>query len=460
MTPGEYSFLCQFLKERSGLVLTEEKRYLLESRLGPVARDNNFANISELITAIQSPASEPLRHKVTEAMTINESFFYRDKTPFENFRTVMVPSLVGKRVNTKRLRIWSAAASTGQEAYTLAMEIDQMATKFAGWHVDILGTDLSEDAINRAKSGIYSQFEVQRGLPVQMLVKYFKQDGSEWQISSNLRSKVQFKQFNLLENFRPFGIFDIVFCRNVLIYFDRETKADILNRIADQTAPDGYLVLGAAETIVGITDAFETVPNVRGLYQRRAHDQPGFNATPAPLKAPAAGALNNQPALGTPRSQIAGTRLGTGTTGTTATTPTTTSGINGRPAQRAPLGSATGKGLGAAKATTTTTTTDNGLDRKPVQRAPLRPAVGTGLSTTTTAPKPATTGGLTSQSTVRTPQSPTATARLGAGSGSATSSTSASKISAKLTEKKKFNTVKPVKPVKPLRPTLSPLSTT
>lgn len=268
MTPQDFAFLRDLLKERSGAIVTEEKRYLLECRLMPVAREHDMDSMSDLVAALRGPSAEDLKNQVTEAMTINESFFYRDKSPFENFSQIMMPALLAARASSRRIRIWSAAASTGQEPYSLAMELSEMSDKMAGWQTEIIGTDLSSEVLEKAKAGLYSQFEVQRGLPIQLLVKYFKQVGSLWQIDSAIRAMVRYRQFNLLDAYMGFGRFDIIFCRNVLIYFDPPTKRDILNRMAAQMQPDGYLVLGAAETVIGLTDEFETVKGTRGLYAR------------------------------------------------------------------------------------------------------------------------------------------------------------------------------------------------
>ena len=199
-------------------------------------------------------------------MTTNETFFFRDKMPFEHFRDTIMPALIAARAREKRIRIWCAAASTGQEPYSLAMLCKEMGAALAGWRVEILATDLSTEVLEKAKAGIYSQFEVQRGLPIQLLVKYFTQVGETWQIAPEIRGMVQFRPLNLLNDFSALGMFDVVFCRNVLIYFDQATKIGVLDRIARQMPDDGYLVLGAAETVVGLTDAFKPVPDKRGLY--------------------------------------------------------------------------------------------------------------------------------------------------------------------------------------------------
>ncbi len=268
MSSTEFAYLRDFLKDKSGLVLTEEKQYLLDCRLLPVARDNGMETLAELVAAMKRPGASVLQGAVVEAMTINESFFFRDKTPFDNFTNVMMPAMLEERRAMRKLRIWCAAASSGQEPYSLAMLLKDMSDKMVGWNIDIVGTDLSSEILEKAKAGLYSQFEVQRGLPISLLVKYFKQQGSLWQIDSAIRAMVQYKKFNLLESFRGLGKFDIVFCRNVLIYFDPPTKRDILERAAQQLAPDGYLVLGAAETVIGLTDQFSPVSGVRGLYMR------------------------------------------------------------------------------------------------------------------------------------------------------------------------------------------------
>lgn len=271
MSPGDFDFLRRYLHERSGLVLAAEKLYLAESRLMPVVRKHGLTSLGDLVARIRMMPASQLAIDTVEAMMTNETFFFRDKIPFEHFRDTMLPALTAARDRDRRLRIWCAAASTGQEPYSLAMAIKELAASakggaLNGFRIDILATDLSGDVLERARAGSYSQFEVQRGLPIQMLLKYFTQAGDVWQVSPDLRSMVQFRTLNLLNDFTPLGRFDIVFCRNVLIYFDQPTKTQVLNRLAPQIAEDGYLVLGAAETVVGLTSAFKPVPDKRGLY--------------------------------------------------------------------------------------------------------------------------------------------------------------------------------------------------
>lgn len=266
MTPVEYDFLRQFLKTRSGLVLSNEKQYLIESRLLPVARRTGLESISALVTKLREGRDTRLAEAVVEAMTTNESFFFRDKVPFEHLTQVMLPDMLEKRASKRQIRIWCAAASTGQEPYSIAMCLKELGARLAGWRFEIVGTDISAEVLDRARAGTYTQFEVQRGLPINYLLKYFTQNGDTWTISSEIRNMVQYKKFNLLESFASLGQFDIVFCRNVLIYFDQPTKADILARTAKIMTPDGYLVLGAAETVVGLSEAFRPVADRRGLY--------------------------------------------------------------------------------------------------------------------------------------------------------------------------------------------------
>jgi len=269
MTPVDYEFLRKYLKERSGLDLSADKQYLVESRLIPLARKAGLAGIDELVQKIKG-GSAALGGDVVEAMTTNETFFFRDKIPFDHLREAIIPELMQARAARKSLRIWCAAASTGQEPYSIAMCLKEMGAQLAGWRIEIIGTDISQAVLEKSKSGIYSQFEVQRGLPIQLLVKYFKQIGEMWQISPEIRAMIQYRPLNLLQDFSSMGKFDLIFCRNVLIYFDQEMKTQVFGRLAKTMEPDGFLALGAAETVVGLTDAFKPHPERRGLYRPNA----------------------------------------------------------------------------------------------------------------------------------------------------------------------------------------------
>ena len=265
MKAADFELIANLVRDRSGLVLSSDKTYLVESRLAPTARKDGFASLEDLISAIRLRRDPKLIDAVGDAMTTNETFFFRDKTPFDIFEQSILPDLVArKRGGT--IKIWCAAASTGQEPYSLAMIGEALAPKLGGCKLEILGTDISERCLEKAKAGIYTQFEVQRGLPVQMLLKHFKKDGESWTIDERLRSSIRYRPMNLLDDFRALGRFDVIFCRNVLIYFDVPTKKAVLERMAQQVEGPGYLLLGAAETVLGITDTFKPIVGSRGLY--------------------------------------------------------------------------------------------------------------------------------------------------------------------------------------------------
>jgi chemotaxis protein methyltransferase CheR len=267
MKPGDFEFVSTLVRERSGLVLTADKAYLVESRLAPIARREGFGSIDDLVGAIRLRRDGRLIDFVVDAMTTNETFFFRDKTPFEILETKVLPELAAaKRGQT--IKVWCAAASTGQEPYSIAMIADAMAPRLNGCKVEIIGTDISERCLEKARAGVYTQFEVQRGLPVQMLLKHFKKDGENWKIDERLKANIRFRPMNLLDDFRALSRFDIIFCRNVLIYFDVPTKKRVLERMAQQVDGAGYLLLGAAETVLGVTDSFKPSPGSRGLYLR------------------------------------------------------------------------------------------------------------------------------------------------------------------------------------------------
>ena len=269
MTPLDYEFLRKLLKERSGLDLSPDKQYLVESRLVPLARKVGLPGITELVQKMKG-GPDALTAEVVEAMTTNETFFFRDKVPFDHLRDTMLPALLQARASRRSLRIWCAASSTGQEPYSIAMCLKELGAAVAGWRVEIIGTDLSQAVLEKSRAGIFSQFEVQRGLPIQMLVKHFTQIGELWQLNPDIRSMVQYRQLNLMHDFSQLGTFDVIFCRNVLIYFDQDTKAGIFERLAKVVEPDGFMVLGAAESVVGISDAFKPYPDRRGLYRPNA----------------------------------------------------------------------------------------------------------------------------------------------------------------------------------------------
>jgi chemotaxis protein methyltransferase CheR len=264
----DITFVAAEAFKRSGLVLSADKGYLLESRLAPLARAEGYPSIEALIAAARRDRSERLLWGITEALATHETFFFRDNTPFDLFKQDILPNLARARGLNGSIRIWCAACSSGQEPYSLAMLLDEERARLGNLKVEIVATDMAPRVLEKAKAGIYSQFEVQRGLAIQRLVRHFEQTGDQWRIKPNIRQMVTFQKQNLLESFNAMGTFDVVFCRNVLIYFDAETKKQVLARLAKQTPNDGYLIMGAAETVVGLSKDFEPVEGRRGLYGR------------------------------------------------------------------------------------------------------------------------------------------------------------------------------------------------
>jgi chemotaxis protein methyltransferase CheR len=266
MSPEGFAFIAGLVKSRSGLVLTPDKQYMLDTRLGPLLKREKLACLDALAVRLREPRATLLADAVTEALTTNESSFFRDGKPFDHLKRAL-PGLAAARPPGMPLRIWSAACSAGQEAYSIAMLLQEMEP--GGQKAEILGTDISQEVLARAREGYFTQFEVQRGLPARLLVKYFRQESGRWQVSPALRAMTRFEHLNLLSDLRALGRFDIIFCRNVLIYFDAPTKTQVLTALAARLAPDGLLYLGGAETVLGLTDQLVALPTERGAYERR-----------------------------------------------------------------------------------------------------------------------------------------------------------------------------------------------
>lgn len=266
MNDNDFQLFVKLLLDHSGHVLTRDKLYLLESRLVPISRKWGVKSLSEIAQIVRSGNDRELVSEIVEAMTTNESFFFRDTKPFDQFRDIVIPVLMKKRAAQRRIRVWSAACSSGQEPYSLAMLLNEMSAKLGGWQFEILATDISKQMIDRAESGIYSQFEVQRGLPITHLVKYFTQIGEKWQINKNIRDKIDFREFNLLNPAQQHGQFDVIYCRNVLIYFDQPTKTKVLMNLRSAIRDDGFLFLGGAETVLGLSQDFVPLQKYRGMY--------------------------------------------------------------------------------------------------------------------------------------------------------------------------------------------------
>jgi chemotaxis protein methyltransferase CheR len=259
-----YRFLREYVYAESGIVLGADKHYLLESRLSPVARDFGLGSINDLCALMRATSGHPARKQVVEAMTTNETFFFRESAHYDLLKKVLLPKLIDERQALKRLSFWSAASSTGQEAYSLAILLAEM--KLTGWHIQIVGTDLSSQVVEKARAGKYLQIEINRGMPAPLLIKYFKRAGTEWQINDEIRKMVRFEQFDLRQSMRKLGPFDAVMCRNVLIYFDVETKKKILEQIHSTLNRNGTLFLGSAEVVPGLDQFFERKTTNDAIY--------------------------------------------------------------------------------------------------------------------------------------------------------------------------------------------------
>lgn len=268
MSPEDYSYITKFLLDTTGLSLGENKEYLLEARLIPIVQSHGMQGIEELVSKLKSQLDQDLKKEVMEAMTTNESSFFRDKRPFEEFKNSVMPDLIAERKLTKKLRIWCAACSNGQEPYSIVMTLRESFPELIDWNIQIVGTDLCTKALSRAESGVYSQFEVQRGLPVQLLMKYFEQSEQGWKFNAGSGVNIQWKHLNLLEDFKHLGMFDVVFCRNVLIYFEPDLKTDILDRVKNQMHSSGSLLLGAAETVLGLSNNYTKLTDCQSAIYR------------------------------------------------------------------------------------------------------------------------------------------------------------------------------------------------
>lgn len=259
LTPADFEFIARLVRERSAIVLETGKEYLVESRLLPLARQEGFDSIASLVTALRTQSYGPLQRKTIEAMTTNETSFFRDLHPFEALKKNVLPQLIEKRASERKLTIWCAASSSGQEPYTIALTLREHFPALATWNVQIIATDISTYMLERTREGRYSQIEVNRGLPIMLLTKYFLKQGLEWQVRDEVRRLIKPMELNLAGAWPALPAMDIIFVRNVLIYFDLPTKKGILDKMQRLLRPDGFLFLGGAETTINITDAFERV---------------------------------------------------------------------------------------------------------------------------------------------------------------------------------------------------------
>lgn len=260
----EMSWLCKMIRDKSGIVLGEDKLYLIESRLKPIAEKNGHRTLGDLIIALRKVEWSPLHYAVIDAMTTNETYFFRDIAPFDALRDKLIPDIMKKRAGEKKLHMWCGAASTGQEPYSIMMTLREHFPSLQNWDVKLLATDLSTKVLARCKAGRYTQQEVERGLPPASLTRFFNKVGTEWEAKDNIRAGIEFRELNLLDSWFNLGRFDIVFMRNVLIYFDVEVKRMLFGKIRKVLAPDGYLLLGGAESPLNIDNQFVRYPFERG----------------------------------------------------------------------------------------------------------------------------------------------------------------------------------------------------
>ena len=270
-----FQYFRTLVEQRSGIVLETGKEYLVESRLAQVARAQGFASVDELAAGLSGQPFNSLHRQVVEAMTTNETSWFRDVHPFEALRKKILPELIEARATDGRLNLWCAASSTGQEPYTVAMMIREHFPRLAGWKIQILATDLATNVLAKARAGRYSQLEMNRGLPAPLLVKYFRKDGTDWVIKDEIRQMVEFRELNLAERWPALQAMDIVMMRNVLIYFDVALKKDIMRRVRQVMRPDGFFMLGSAETTMSLDDAFQREQIDRAVVYRLAGAKAG-----------------------------------------------------------------------------------------------------------------------------------------------------------------------------------------
>lgn len=268
MTPLDFDYVCRLVRDRSAVVLDAGKEYLVEARLTPLAGELCLGSVTELVGRLRA-GDAGLSARVVEAMVTTETSFFRDGQPFETLRKAVVPELLAARAAERRLDVWCAACSTGQEPYSLALLLREQFPELPGWRVNVLATDISADVLGRARAGRYTQLEVNRGLPAALLVKYFRQHGRDWELAEDVRRSVEFRELNLVRPWPALPPMDLVFLRNVMIYFDMGTKKEILGRVRRVLRPDGYLILGAAESTLSLDDSFRRAEGLRGGFYRQ-----------------------------------------------------------------------------------------------------------------------------------------------------------------------------------------------
>ncbi|MCB2107244.1 MAG: chemotaxis protein CheR [Rhodobacteraceae bacterium] len=265
MHPDDFEFVARLLKDRSGLVLTRDKGYLVENRLMPLVRQRRMKGINDVIAGLRAGEAS-LTDSVVDAMMAKDTAFFRDWKPFEHFRTVVLPNLIAQRGTKKTFRVLCAGVSTGQEAYSLAIIMREYGRALAGWKAEIVGVDISAASIATAQLALYSQFDVQRGLPIRLLLKHFKKRDESWSLNGDIQGMVGFMRWNLMDDLFPLGRFDVILCRNVLVYNDLQTKFNVLQKLARVAADDGVLYVGRNEPLTGVSSSFKVVNPDLGVY--------------------------------------------------------------------------------------------------------------------------------------------------------------------------------------------------
>lgn len=272
MQTADFQLYQDILQKHSGIYLTPEKEYLLTTRITPLCKTLGFETFDDYTRHIRTSPDPESINMIVEVMTTNETSFFRDLKPFQYLKNTIIPHFIKARAAEKRLKIWCAASSTGQEPYSIAMTLNDMAGNMPGWGYDILGTDIADHVIQKSIMGEYNNFEIQRGLPMPTILKYFTQSGDNWTIKPDLKKSVRFKKFNLLDNPARLGKFDIIFCRNVLIYFSPETKLSVLKNLYECLADDGILILGSCENVMSEKSGFVSFENMHGFYAKKPLD--------------------------------------------------------------------------------------------------------------------------------------------------------------------------------------------
>jgi chemotaxis protein methyltransferase CheR len=266
MNLDDFKFYQQLLIDHSGLSLTQDKTYLLNTRLDPVARSMEFATLDEFTNNLRTNLDPRTISLIVQAMATKETSFFRDSMPFIHLKNNILPALVKKNAATKTIRIWSAACSTGQEPYSIAMVAREFLQAHPGWAVQITATDIADDALMQAQEGLYSHFDIQRGLTMKLILDHFTMENTKWRVQDDLKQMIRFAKFNLMKPMESMGRFDVIFCRNVLIYFDTPTKKSVLDRLGERLQPDGYLLLGACESSIGLNTRLRLCSDMPGVH--------------------------------------------------------------------------------------------------------------------------------------------------------------------------------------------------